>query len=75
MATMATTTDDVFPKKDLLDVLLAAGPMTLHEMAAQLGISDRTAWVRARLAVQDGYLDRDEFGRYAAWCAWPRTGL
>ena len=74
MATMATI-KDIFPKKDLLDVLLANGPMTVGEMAAQLGISDRTAWVRARVAVQNGYLDRDEFGRYAPWCAWPRAGL
>ena len=74
MTTM-TTIENICRREDLFDVLLTNGPLTAGEIAARLSISDWTAWAGARLAMQDGFLDRDEFGRYAPWCAWPRVGF
>src|SRR5690349_14521818 len=65
--TTMTTIENVCRREDLFDVLLTNGPLTAGEIAARLSISDWTAWAGARLAMQDGFLDRDEFGRYAPW--------
>jgi hypothetical protein len=63
------------PQEQLFDVLLDNGPLTASEIGARLGVSEAAAWACARFGAQAGYLDRDEFGRFAPWCAWPRVGL
>jgi DNA-binding IclR family transcriptional regulator len=49
--------------------------LTATEIARRLGVPLDIAWEAIRLAVDAGYLDRDEFGSYAPWCAWPRFSL
>jgi hypothetical protein len=65
----ATTTQDVFA------VIADAGPIAPNEIAALLAISGVAAVAHAHDLVSAGFLDRDEFGRYANFCAWPRASL
>jgi hypothetical protein len=40
--------------------------------AADMAPEQATAWLW--LQQEAGYIDRDGQGRYATWCAWPRSG-
>ena len=72
---MIPTTEHFIPQQELFALLVAEGALTAAEIAQRLDISESTAWEWARFGVQACYLDRDEFGRYAPWCAWPRAGF
>lgn len=48
---------------------------TAGQIARRAGVPVDVAWEAIRIAVRVGYLDRDEFGTYAAWCRWPRCGV
>ena len=49
--------------------------LTAAEIARRMGVTLNIAWDAVRIAVDAGYLDRDEFGTYAPWCEWPRIGF
>lgn len=49
--------------------------LTADQVARRTGVPLDIAYVALRIAIDAGYIDRDEFGTYAAWCAWPRAGL
>ena len=49
--------------------------LTAGQIARRIGVPPDIAYEALRMAIDAGYLDRDEFGTYAAWCAWPRAGL
>ena len=72
---MITTTENFVPHRDLYEILVEHGALTDREIAARMGVSASTAWQWARAGVMAGHLYRDEFGRYAPWCPWPRPGL
>lgn len=57
----AIAVDDV---RDLID---AAGPLTLRDIAGGLAVPIRRAAARVRQMVGVGALRRDEFGRYRLW--------
>jgi len=49
------------------------GPVTAGRLARELGILETYAQAWLRWQADQGYLHRDEFGRYATFCAIPRT--
>lgn len=49
--------------------------LTAGEIARRAGVPVDIAWEAIRIALQVGYLERDEFGTYAPWCRWPRSGV
>ena len=59
----------------VFDVVANDGPLTTSEIAERLSISTAAAVVYARELVSSGFFDRDESGRYANYCYWPRFGL
>jgi DNA-binding IclR family transcriptional regulator len=60
---------------DLFQVFVDAGPLTAREIAERLSVSEDDVWVCARWMMNAGYLWRDESGRYALSCPWPRIGF
>lgn len=72
---MTPTTEHEILHEQMFALLCADGPLTAGEIAARLDVSESGAWDHARFAVRAGYLDLDEFGRFAPWCAWPRAGM
>jgi hypothetical protein len=68
----ATAVGDV---SGIYDLIARAGPVTGIELAEllQLHLGYVQPWLQWQAAT--GYLHRDEFGRYAPWCAWPRAGF
>lgn len=72
---MIPTIEQFIPQQELFEVLLRDGALNAAELGARLGVSESVAWSWADVGVQACYLDRDEFGRFAPWCAWPRVGL
>ena len=72
---MITTIEQFVPQREVFELLLEHGALTAGEIAAHLDITESTAWSWARVGQHAGYLDRDEFGRYAPWCPWPRVGF
>ncbi|HEX5480858.1 MAG TPA: hypothetical protein VFY79_14170 [Dehalococcoidia bacterium] len=63
------------PQTDIHALLRLGERLTADEIARRMGVPLDVAWDALRIAVDAGYLDRDEFGTYAAWCVWPRAGL
>ena len=49
------------------------GPLTSRELARALRIDEGYARTWLTWQAQLGYVHRDEFGRYATFCAIPRT--
>jgi hypothetical protein len=72
---MIATTENFVPQRELFDLVLKHGALTAKEIGARLDISASTAWSYARVGQQASWLHRDEFGRYAPWCPWPRPVL
>jgi len=62
-------------QSELNELLHGDERLTANEIARRLGVPLDTAWEAIRMAADAGYLDQDEFGTYAPWCAWPRTGM
>jgi hypothetical protein len=63
------TTHDVFA------VIADNAPLTTNEIALRFSIPVFAAAAHAHDLCAAGFLDRDEFGRYANFCSWPRVGL
>ncbi|HZP58115.1 MAG TPA: hypothetical protein VFC53_11280 [Dehalococcoidia bacterium] len=72
MTTLQTIGPRIVPA-DVYDTLVRSEPLTATEIAIELGVPD--AAVRAAVRLAAGCIARDEFGRYATWCAWPRVGM
>ena len=72
---MTMTVEPTVDEKQLFDLLIHQGPLTVAEIAARARISRSSALSWAEAGVDALVLYRDEFGRYAPWGAWPRVGL
>jgi hypothetical protein len=72
---MIPTREQAIPHQEMFDVLTDNGPLSAAEIGARLGVSESIAWSWACFGVRASYLDRDEFGRFAPWCAWPRIAF
>lgn len=59
----------------IFQLLATCGPLTLSEIAVWLGVAQSAAGDYTRGLLAHGSLHRDEFGRVANWCAWPRIGI
>jgi hypothetical protein len=55
---------------EVRDLIAAAGPLSVHDIAGGLAISERCAAARIRQMVNSGHLREDEFGRYRLWGAY-----
>jgi DNA-binding IclR family transcriptional regulator len=60
---------------DVFDVVAAIGPINVLDIADRVGIRVADAYRLANALAGEGYVDRDEQGCYATWCAWPRFGV
>ena len=58
---------DAISIDDVCDLIDAAGPLTLRDIAGGLAVPLRRAAARVRQMVGAGALRRDEFGRYRLW--------
>ncbi len=58
---------DAISIDDVCDLIDAAGPLTLRDIAGGLAVPVRRAAARVRQMVGAGALRRDEFGRYRLW--------
>ena len=54
---------------EVCELIEAAGPLTVVDIAGGLGVSARCAAGRVRQMVSSGCLREDEFGRYRLWGA------
>lgn len=59
--------------EDVRDLIDAAGPLTLRDIAGGLDVPLRLAAERVRRMVAGRTLTRDEFGRYRLWGACAAT--
>jgi hypothetical protein len=68
----ATAIGDAF---GIYGLMAEAGPVTAMELGARLHL--HAGYVQPWLVWQErlGYLNRDEYGRYAPYCSWPRIGF
>jgi DNA-binding IclR family transcriptional regulator len=60
---------------DVFDVIAAVGPISVGQIADRVGLRVADAYRYANSLAGEGYVDRDERGCYATWCAWPRYGI
>jgi len=58
---------DAISMDDVCDLIDAAGPLTIRDIAGGLAVSVHVVVARVRQMVRGGALKRDEFGRYRLW--------
>lgn len=58
---------DAISVDDVCDLIDAAGPLTLRDIAGGLAVPIRRVAARIRQMLGAGALRRDEFGRYRLW--------
>ena len=75
MTTMTAALEQSIEQQELHDALVEDGALTVAEIAARAGVTLSVAYEAVRIALDAGYVDRDESGKYAPWCAWPRIGF
>jgi DNA-binding IclR family transcriptional regulator len=59
----------------VIELVADNGPLGPADIAASLAMSQSDVHAYVHTLVHGGYLDRDESGRVATWCAWPRVGF
>lgn len=60
---------------DFFEIVAEHAPVTPAQLAGHLGVTEPAVNSALSSLADDGYLDRDEFGRYSNFCPWPRPGF
>lgn len=59
----------------VVELLADCGPLAATDIASLLAMPQSEVHAYLHTLGHQGYLERDESGRVATWCAWPRVGL
>jgi len=59
----------------VVEVIADCGPIAATDVAAWLAMPPSEVHAYVHTLAHQGYLDRDESGLLATWCAWPRIGF
>ena len=72
---MLQTTEKTTVREQIVSFIGDAGAVTARELVELLGEEDFRAdeWLRGQ--ADQGFLHRDEFGKYGTSCHWPRVGF